>query len=198
MSYDLVLDVRAKDCNRNPRFRPLAGNLKTEDRADQIHSDKVNGDMARIQVIPGYRLEIDVEGKKARIIDRLKQPEHAGVLKALRACMRNPERYRGEKPPGEKFEREDCIPENEFDLDGEAPMNVATWLWHCFTMVRSGNLHVVKGRLPGSDDIRRMGVIWLSDNNGIQSREGKRPWHFMYPDEVERESRKPAAAGKGA
>jgi len=174
-SFDVVLDVRVPH-NRNPFFYPAQKVLRGEAQIAQIAAKNVPGVMAQIGgVIPGHQVQVDTKGKRVKIVDRMGFKENAELLRKMRDVEKRSETpfpAIGDPDPDEEFK----------STDEEWP----TWLYHIRQMVEHGRLHFVKGEgsIPSIDEIRRMGVIRLGDQGNVPPKDPKRPWNFLYPDEV--------------
>lgn len=180
--YDLALDVCCP-FNRRLLFMPAGGIL-----AGEVDVQKFRGGVPLLiteigGLLPGYRIELDVEGQKARIIDRLKFDEHKGLLEKIRRALNT--ETGNYQTLGENWRRDpvECIDEGEWDLSvDEAPQNVATWLWHIYKCHKARKLNLVRGVVPERDDIRAMGVVYMGDNYGrpFDPRTGW-PRNMLYP-----------------
>ena len=192
MAYDIVLDVRAP-LNRNVQFRPADGTLRSEIRIENIRSKNLPGKLNAVGgFIPGHRVEIDMKangGKgRARIVDRMHLKEFAEKDKQVRKVF--PDEINGNKSFTDYNQNDDgLLSEGVFELNGEPPTNLATWLFWCLRLVQDGSLHYAEGsaKLPSMNDIRRSGIIYKGEDFGLHPRPGMRPFNYLYPDDAELE-----------
>ena len=185
MAYDLVMDVRAPR-NRHVHFTPADGTLRSEVRIEEIHSKFIPGKLNEVGgSSPGHRIEIDTKangGKgRARIVDRMHLKEFAEKDKQVRKAF--PDESNGNKSFKDYNQNDDgLLPEGVFELNDEPPTNLATWLFWCLRLVQNGRLHIVEGKLPSMQEIRRMGKVYLGPDNGLPPKEGKRAFNYLYPE----------------
>lgn len=173
MAYDVILDARVEH-NRNPFFYPAQTTLRGEVHIQQIASKNIRGQLAQLGgMIPGHQVQVDTKNRKVRIVDRMGLPENAQLLKQMKAAMNTEDML---------WQRlGDPEPDQEFNVTAD---QWPTWLYHIRRMVDHQRLHIVSGKLPLTDEIRKMGVIRLGDPGSVPAKDPKRPWNFLYPDEV--------------
>lgn len=168
----IVLDIRAP-LNRNPLFPPLGHALESEKRADQITGatpallNSVGG------VIPGHRLEIDTRGGKeckARLIDRMRAPEHKALGAKIKALAASEQ---GGFQTVTDFYAEESYTVGEADLP--------SWLYWMRRLVDEKKAFYVAGsdQLPEYDEIRKLGPVTLSEDNGIRVPAGREPFNVL-------------------
>ena len=177
--YDLVFDVVARR-NRNVRFFPAQGNLQGEVNISQISSDKVPGYLNQVGGwIPGYQIQIDTKGRKARIVDRLKQEDHAPILEKCRVVHATAMNGAFAPITSENFKREgDVVDEAEFEMSDDPSNSLATWLYHCWNLQRRNKLTLIKGKLPTLDEIFGHGDPMISIDHGLAPKPGREKWNF--------------------
>lgn len=174
-SYDVVLDVRAPH-NRNPFYYPAQKTLRGEIRIAEVANKNVPGILANIGgLIPGHQVHLDMKGRKVKIVDRIGLPENADLLRRMRTILKaveGPVSDLGDPDPDEQFQ--------------SAVEEWPTWLYHTRLMLDRGRLHDIRGadKIPPLDEIRRLGVIRLGDQGNVPPKDPKRPWNFLYPEDV--------------
>lgn len=175
--YDLVLDVAIAGKNRNVRFYPMNENLEGEVRQENIYLKNTPGAISRMGgVIPGQRLYIDTKHQHVKVIDRKSLPEFkAALAEAKKLAATDDMRIRHAQFNSVKPDIDIKPPKNEWP----------TWLYHIRVKVDAGRFRVVKGEVPSMESIRKMGVIQLFDNNGIPSKDPKRPFWELHPEAEE-------------
>lgn len=179
-SYDLWLDVRCPH-NRHERFPPAGVTLQGEYHAiDDPNSSKAIT-QATAGVIPGHRMLVSTKDRHVKIVHRMSLPENKQKLT-------NIEKLRGTDEflnmPRFKFEDADFQPSEQ-----EWP----TWLWQMHRGVENGTLHVVRGKLPTGDEIRRMGDVTRVTNGFFGNSDGAKSFYVL-PKVVD----KPAAVAAGS
>lgn len=184
MPYDIVVDVdtSALGVCRNVAFPPVDGVLAGTYNIARMKGDGGPALQGIGGELPGQRIEFDTKRGRARIVDRLRLPENAELLRRIKWQIENSDSL-GRQSFSEPWKRTDCVEDRDYTLSIEpgapGPNNRDTWLWHIARLVHHKNrmggptpkMVVVSGHVPTPEEVEKAAtqIIWKGDRQGISS-----------------------------
>ncbi len=171
---------------RTVLFPPTKSMLRSELRTDKISGVRnIPSILSQIGgVLPGHRIEVDTKKGEGRIVDLMHEPGNKELGERLKEAIKAAtEGMPRDLRTGGSFSAFSKEPKRTFRMVEDAPHNLATWLYWLRRLLDTGKIRVEKGEIPEMGEIRKLGIVFLSEDRNIRPREGQKPFNYLYPEE---------------